>query len=97
MRTLEATQLAIYVDNSREIYLITESLENTLAKKIRKGAKVSVEKLANCSSMKRIISMAANLVKKYDGNTVTAEDRKEVALSHAQYIIECAEFIASEK
>jgi len=96
MKTLNADRLSIYVDNSSDIYLITKNLFNTLAKKMKKGLVPDVEYLANCSSMKRIIAMAAKLVAKYDGAKVTTEERKDVALKHAQYIIECAEFIARE-
>ena len=96
MTTLNADRLAIYVDNSSDIYLITESLFNSLAKKIRKGLVPSVEHLANCSSMRKIIGMAAKMVAKYDGGKVTTEERKEAAKVHAQYIIECAEYIAKD-
>ena len=96
MTTLNADRLAIYVDNSSDIYLITESLFKSLAKKIRNGVVPSVEYLANCSSMKKIIGMAAKLVFEHDHAKVTPQERKEVAIKHAQYIIECAEFIAAD-
>lgn len=96
METLAAKQLKIYVDNSRDIYSITESLQNSLAKKIRKGAAVSVERLASCASMRRIICIAAKMVQEYDHNRPTAADRRAVAKEHAVYIIECAKYLATD-
>ena len=97
METLAAKQLKIYVDNSRDIYSITESLQNSLTKKIRKGVRVSVERLASCASMQRIIRMAAKMVQEYDNNRPTADDRRAVAKEHAAYIIECAEYLAIDE
>ncbi len=94
--TQTANLLAIYVDNSREIYSVTEPLINSLAKRIRKGAKISRERLAGSSTMRRIISKGARLVADNEGERVTAEDRRTVAALHADYIIESAEYIASE-
>lgn len=97
MENMNTWRLSLYIDNSRDIYLVTESLFNSLAKKIKKGVALNVETLAKCSTMKRIISMAAKMVKEYDGVTVSTKERKEVALKHSEYIIECAEYIANEK
>lgn len=55
MENMNTWRLSLYIDNSREIYSITESLSNSLAKKIKKGVKLSAETLANCSTMKRIV------------------------------------------
>lgn len=82
MENMNTWRLSLYIDNSREIYSITESLSNSLA---------------NSSTMKRIISMAAKMVKEYDGVTVSTKERKEAALKHAEYIIDCAEYKANEK
>lgn len=97
MENMNTWRLSLYIDNSREIYSITESLSNSLAKKIKKGVKLSAETLANCSTMKRIVSMAAKMVKEYDGATVNTKERKEAALKHAWYIMDCADYIANEK
>lgn len=97
MENMNTWRLSLYFDNSREIYSITESLSNSLAKKIKKGVKLSAETLANSSTMKRIVSMAAKMVKEYDGATVSSQERKEAAVNHAEYIIECAKSIANEK
>ncbi len=97
MENMNTWRLSLCIDNTREIYSITESLSNSLAKKIKKGVKPSVEILANCSTMKRIVSMAAKMVKEYDGETVSTKERKEAALKHAEYIMEWAEYKAKEK
>lgn len=96
MESLAANQLKVYIDNSRDIYCIIESLQNNLAKKIRKGVAVSVERLAACGSMQRIIRMAAKKVQEYDHNRPTADDRRAVAKVCAAYIIECAEYLATD-
>lgn len=96
MKTIAAKQLKIYVDNSRDIYSITESLQNSLARKIRKGVAASVERLAVCTSMRRIIRMAAKMVQEYDCNQPTIDDRRAVAKEHAAYIIECAKYLATD-
>lgn len=97
MENMNTWRLNLYINNSREIYLVTESLFNSLAKKIKKGVTLNVETLANCSTMKRIVLMAAKMVKEYDGATVSSQERKEAAVNHAEYIIECAKSIANEK
>lgn len=51
--------LIIYIRNSRDIYALTEWLQNTLLKKVNRGLTPSVEYLANCSTMKKIVRMAA--------------------------------------
>lgn len=45
--------LIIYIRNSRDIYALTEWLQNTLLKKVNRGLTPSVEYLANCSTMKK--------------------------------------------
>lgn len=45
--------LIIYIRNSRDIYALTEWLQNALLKKVNRGLTPSVEYLANCSTMKR--------------------------------------------
>ena len=40
--------------------------------------------------------MAAKMVWENDHAKVTSQERKEVALNHAQYIIDCAEYIAAD-
>lgn len=97
MENMNTWRLSLYIDNSREIYSITESLSNSLAKKIKKGVKLSAETLAKCNTMNRIVSMAAKMVKEYDGVTVSTKERKEAALKHADYIMEWAEYKANEK
>lgn len=97
MENMNTWRLSLYIDNSREIYQITEHLFNSLAKKIKKGVELNIETLAKSSTMKRIVSMAANMVKENDGVTVSSQERKEAALNHAAYIIECANYLANEK
>lgn len=89
-------QLIVYIDNSRDIYAFTEYLQNNLAKKIRKGLAVSEEYLAQCSTMKRIIRMAVKMVRENEGFHPTKKECRQAAKSHAAYIMECAEYLASD-
>lgn len=82
------TNLDIYVNNNREIYCVSEWLASCVAKRMKKGQPVTIEHLANCSTMKRIVKEGVKLVQYYDGMAVPKEDRKEFAELHARYIIE---------
>lgn len=93
MSTLNAERMVIYINNTYDIYRVTEWLVNCLVKKMQKGLVPDVNHLANCSTMKKILGMAAKLVRENDGARVTAQERKEVALAHAASIIESAEYI----
>lgn len=95
MSTLNANRMVLYIENTYDIYRLTEWLYTSLAKKVRKGLKPDVNHLANCSTMKTILSMAAKLVLVNDGEKVTTQERKEVALAHAASVIERAEYIAN--
>lgn len=89
-----AELLSIYVNNSSEVYLLTEWLENCIAKKIRKGVAVDTLYLSQCSTMKKIISKAARIEFENEGIKPSKEERSRVALSHAAQIIENARYIA---
>lgn len=91
------TNVMIYVQNSRDIYQITEWLQNCVAKRIKKGQLVSVEHLAGCSSMTKIVRMAVQLCKEWNEPLPTKEEVKEIKREHAEYIIECANYIANAK
>ena len=75
--------LIIYIRNSRDIYALTEWLQNTLLKKVNRGLTPSVEYLANCSTMKKIVRMAA-----------TKQEKEQAAREHAAYIIGCVEYLS---
>lgn len=82
--------LIIYIRNSRDIYALTEWLQNALLKKVNRGLTPSVEYLANCSTMKKIVRMAAN-------KTATKQEKEQAAKEHAIYIIGCVEYLANNK
>lgn len=86
--------LRLYINNSESIYLHTEWLQKTLAKKIRKGFTPSVDYLAKCATMKEIIRKAAKYCMQYDGIKPTKAEREQAAKKHAEYIIECANYLA---
>jgi hypothetical protein len=86
--------ITIYIDNSREIYALTEWLEKCVAKRMAKGQAVTVDHLVNCSTMRKIVGMAAKMNRENDSYICSKEEKQEAAKAHAQYIIECAEYLA---
>lgn len=86
--------LIIYIRNSRDIYELTEWLQNALIKKVKRGLTPSVEYLANCSTMKKIVRMAANMVASEEQKTVTKQEKEQAAREHAAYIIEYVEYLS---
>lgn len=86
--------LIIYIRNSRDIYEFTEWLQNALLKKVKRGLTPNVEHLANCSTMKKIVRLAANMVVSEESKTVTKQEKEQAAREHAAYIIECVEYLS---
>ena len=84
--------LAMYIRNTREIYDITTWLQDCIIKKANKGIQPSIERLANCSTMKTIIREAAKLLYKYDGITPTRQEKQQVAREHAKYILDGVQY-----
>ena len=91
------TLLNLYIDNTKDIYRLTEWLCTAIAKKMKKGLVPDMEVLANCSTMKRIVGMAAKMVLEEEGRKVTVKDRKEAAKIHAADILYNAAYLASGK
>lgn len=89
--------LIIYIRNSRDIYALTEWLQNALLKKVNRGLTPSVEYLANCSTMKKIVRMAAKMLSCQDHKTATKQEKEQAAKEHAIYIIGCVEYLANNK
>lgn len=82
------TNLDLYVNNTRDIYAITERLAANVAKRMKRGEPVTVEYLAECATMKRIISYGATLCAKYGEQVPDRQEKKFFASVHARYIIE---------
>ena len=80
--------LIIYIRNSRDIYALTEWLQNTLLKKVNRGLTPSVEYLANCSTMKKIVRMAAKMLSDQDHKTATKQEKAQAALFKGQEYFE---------
>lgn len=82
--------LIIYIRNSRDIYALTEWLQNALLKKVNRGLTPSVEYLANCSTMKKIVRMAAKMLSDQDHKTATKQEkRKAYEKKRAEIINDC--------
>lgn len=69
--------LIIYIRNSRDIYALTEWLQNALLKKVNRGLTPSVEYLANCSTVKKIVRMAAKMLSDQDHKTATKQEKNK--------------------
>ena len=85
--------LIIYIRNSCDIYALTEWLQNALLKKVNRGLTPSVEYLANCSTMKKIVRMAKMLSDR-EHKTATKQEKEQAAREHAAYIIGCVEYFS---
>lgn len=92
---MTSTFLGGYVNNHYDCYRYAEWLQKCIAKKIRKGQPVTVEHLANCSTMKTMIREGVKMCKKYDGETPDKEERAAVAMEQAEMIIENARYLAA--
>ena len=57
----------------------------------------TVEYLANCSTMKKIVRMAAKMLSDQDHKTATKQEKEQAAKEHAIYIIGCVEYLANNK
>lgn len=89
--------LKIYVDNSREVYAITEGLIKQVAKRIAKGLPVEVDHLAKCSTMSKLLTLGARVMYAGEGVRPSTSERRAVAQEHAAYIVECANYLAKNK
>lgn len=63
-------------------------------KKANRGLTPSVEYLANCSTMKKIVRMAAKMLSDQDHKTATKQEKEQAAREHAAYIIGCVEYLS---
>ena len=89
-------RILLYAQNDRDVYKLQQWIANCVAKRIKSGKDISIEHLANCSTMKQITCAAAKICKKY-GEPFTMQDRKEAAVNIAESIIEDAKFINNNK
>lgn len=86
-----AQMLAIYSDNSRDVYPVIEWLTECVTKKIRKGIAVSVEHLANCSTLQSLMREAVKEAAELgECRQFSIDDRRAVAYRIADEIIENA-------
>ena len=90
------TNLMIYVQNDRDVYVFIEWLQNTLAKKISKGITPDKEFLKNSSTVKKIICMSNKILFKNDHQVATKSDILEAKELIVNEIIETAYYIAGE-
>ena len=87
--------ITIYATNSREIYSVYECLRNCVRKRMKRGAACTVEHLAECATMKKIVRESAKLVQEFDGYTPTNEDKRAARYELAARIMDDAQYLAS--
>lgn len=86
-----ANMLVIYSNNSTDLNLVVEWLMNCVIKKIRRGVAVSVEHLANCSTLQNLMRDAVKYAAKHgDPRQYSIDDRRAAAYRIADKIIEDA-------
>ena len=91
-----AQMLAIYSDNSRDVYPVIEWLTECVTKKIRKGIAVSVEHLANCSTLQSLMRDAVKEAAELgESRRFSIDDRRAVAYRVANTIITEAQYLAT--
>lgn len=80
--------LRLYVNNSRDVYMLTEWLASCIEKKKRRNQRFDIMRLASCPTMRRLVNLAARLVFENEGVNVSLKDKKEIREEHAAYILE---------
>lgn len=97
--TPAANLLTIYLDNTREIYdRYTVPAIDKIAAMMRSNAThrqqfdATPAGVARLHEVRRALSVAAGLVRKYDHIAPTTADREQAAHDYAAYIVECAEY-----
>jgi len=78
----------MYADNTREIWDQQDNTARALAKKMRQGLTPDREYLANCPSVRRIVSEAAVIARRDEWCNPTAADLQQVRREVAAYIID---------
>lgn len=86
----EANNLVMVIENDGDIYrALLYPLTIQVAKRIKKGQPVELGHLAECSTMKKVLSAGVRLVRAW-GYTPTTADRKQAANFIASCTIETA-------
>lgn len=85
-----------YSQNERSIYDVQWRLTERIAKKIRNGNKVSVERLSKSQEVRDISRLAACMCRK-NNDKYTKDERIAAEMRIAETIIEDAEFINNNK
>ena len=78
----------MYADNTREIWDQQDATARALAKKMRQGLTPDREYLANCPSVRRIVSEAAKIARRDEWCNPTAADLQQARREVAAYIID---------
>ena len=78
----------MYADITREIWDQQDNTARALAKKMRQGLTPDREYLANCPSVRRIVSEAAKIARRDEWCNPTAADLQQVRREVAAYIID---------
>ena len=90
------TNLELYLNNSRDIYCMTEKLFNQCAKKVSKGITLDYARLYRSSYISAILREARKELFRYDKQVATKKDIEECRKNLCEYVIETANYIANK-
>lgn len=79
---------------SRYLHAYRMAAKFAFEKKVKRGLTPSVEYLANCSTMKKIVHMASCMIYEQEHKTATRQEKEQAAREHAIYIIGCVEYLS---
>lgn len=83
--------LKLYVMNFEELRTVLTGLSKSLTRKVRLGVAPNWEQLANCSTLKRLVSNTAKVCRQYEydfGGRLTAEECKAFREYCADVVLE---------
>ena len=79
--------LELHIDNDRECVDSLTWLRECVDKRRAKGKPVTVEHLAECSTMRKVIARGAKLVQQKEGRMVSNDDKRATRWQYADNII----------
>ena len=91
---MNTDSLIIHIRDSRDIHALAEWPQNALLKKANRGPTPSAGYPADCSTMKKIVRMAAKTLSEQDHKTATGQEKEQAAREHAACIVGCVEYLS---
>lgn len=79
--------LELHIDNDLECVQSLTWLRECVDKRRAKGKPVTVEHLAECSTMRKVIARGAKLVRTLEGRFVSNDEKRDTRYKYADNII----------